>query len=238
MALLTIMTKKILIITALGMILIVLGATAYIVFKKEGTTNITKMPPEEALKQIIAENIKNEFLPSSYKVISYEEMVARREVNILPNIASRKVADLYFTDWVYENTYFNAYIAYDKDSQDFIGYDIGVRVKESELKGRELAQKYLEDVPLTGWKHGGPVHRSGLWEYDTEIFSTTFFKERAKIYLSIVSREYSEPHLVAWPEKSYIRRAGIIWYVFYMPGNPDYQRVKETQEQILWGYEK
>ena len=200
--------------------------------------NLTKLPPREALERIVTETIKKEFLPSEYKVISYEEMVAKRKVNILPNIASRKVADLYFTDWVHENAYFNAYIAYDKESKKFIGYDIGVRVKEPALKGRELAQKYFREVPQSGWKHKGPIHRSEPYEENEEIWSIVFSKGRARIYLSVMVDEYAEPFPVAWPEESYTRRTGIIWYVSYMPEHPDYRQVKEIQEQILRGYEE
>ena len=161
--------------------------------------------PEEAFKDIIKKNIKQEFLPSVYEITdSPDGAPFGHDVNY------------YFAEWnIGEKTRFSAYVAYNKIMpKDLIGYAIIIAVKEPDLSGKELGDRFFKFLPTEKWSH--QYHPP---EGRAKIETSSVISTINKVYACIASFNFPEPVVFYSFPNELTRSAAIIEYGFCTSSN-------------------
>jgi len=235
------MSKTITIIIIGFIILVIVTAVVMNIKTAYEPISITDIPPLVMSDKVIKESLKEEFLPSVYthKITPYTEIVdmfKNREVTSAPLPPfSGKVTDLYLTSWPYENAYFTSYVGYDKNSGQFVGYNIAVRVKEPRLDALQLAQKYFKTLPeKVKWRHGISSETETVSQ--DELYSIIYRQEQNKVFIKIYITHYSQATTVYWPNKELVQKIAVLDMEVFTPNNPKYSEVEKTQNLIMEAY--
>lgn len=225
------MLKKLLIIVLIE--IVVGGAILGFLWWK---TEQPELPPtvkeEEALKEIIKKNIKQEFRPSAYEV-SQNDKYAYFVFG-----PSFKELNYYLTQWSSGKNYFTTLVGYDKRKpDDLMGYGIVIHAREPEIKGKVLAQKFLKNVPEDSWESADPREwkngETGEIEKISEISCVISELSKDKAYLSVIPFNHLKPETYHLPEEELINNIGVVSYIVYTLSNPLYKQLKNVQKTDL-----
>lgn len=208
--------------TIVGIIL--LGAYIVLSDKKTPAPHVINTQdhtsPQQAIRDVIETNIAEAFQPSNYSTILDESSQVRLGFG-------KKFIDNYKMDWTIGDSYFLAFVGYDK-SQDkkFAGYILDIYIPKVNTPNIDLAKIYLKNVPNQGWIVSPPQTQTG---FKNEI-STVIWKEQGnKLYLEVLSLSYKEPQSGYIPNVE-VKDITVIRLLFYTPNNPLFNNVEEFQK--------
>jgi len=124
----------------------------------------------------------------------------------------------YFAEWnIGEKTRFSAYVAYNKIMpKDLIGYAIIIAVKEPDLSGKELGDRFFKFLPTEKWSH--QYHPpEGRAKIETSSVISTI--NHNKVYACIASFNFPEPVVFYSFPNELTRSVAIIEYGFCTSSN-------------------
>lgn len=166
--------------------------------------------PEETLKEIIKKNIKQEFLPSVYKITDTTEHLAEPLGDDVEH---------YYADWDIDRTRFSTFVGYSKSvPKNLIGYGVLIFVKEPDLSGKELGDKFLNFLPTEKWSHKVPAEGRGKLETFTAISTT----DHSKVYACIASFNFPGTVFFETFPHEPTKKVGIIAYGVSLPSKFEY----------------
>lgn len=213
------MTKKLLII--LLVVVVAVGATLGFFWWQTKRAELPKTP-EETLKEIIEKNVRQEFLPSTYKIVDkpdYLELMFEEGINY------------FFTEWYTKEAHFVTAVAFSTTSpQELLGYEVTIAVKNPELTGKQLGEKFLKSFFLQEWSHVGPLP---FYEKEGEIemsCSVSVVNDK-KVYGNIFTYKFFEPQTMPHFPNESIKEMELIGYGVCMPNSPYYDEVENKIAQ-------
>ena len=190
--------------------------------------------PQEAAKQIIKQNLNSEFWPDSFNTV-------RDDSNAVAFGLGRNFADNYVLRWSKADSHFLVFIGFDKTKSTHLnGYVLNIDQKGIISNGYNFSKIYFKNIPEENWLHGG-TKTELTGETISEISSVLFKKDRAEIYLRIlsISTNIPSPGILPeeqkiltdlLPETTLIKEFTKITLQVHMPNYPRFGILKEVQQ--------
>lgn len=227
----------IILLSALGGVLLWLNFNEK--FNQITTLNEKSLTPELALQKIIQREIKQEFWPEKYEVITE---AANKDIPALG--LGRRFANNYAMEWFQtSDVYFLVIVGFDKKKINRLnGYSLNIVIKGDDNKGYAAAERYLKRVLENGWRYGKPktegkiTHEISsilLQENLSERYIRVRFVSSGEEKLSIVDTSHGLPEVVSKlfantnkVPKEYV----FIHDVTFLSNHPRFGILKEVQE--------